>query len=69
MLITLFNYGKKVNVPYFKHLVRVTFEGLNVLANLYTFLAYVYIVIVQICYCKMFAQKGLTTIVLKVRCL
>ena len=27
---------KRVNVPYFKHLVMVTFESLNVLTNLYT---------------------------------
>ena len=50
--ISFLYYEMKVNVPYFKHLVQVTFEGLKVLANLYTFLAYVYIMIVQICYCK-----------------
>ena len=37
MLIALFTYEMKVNVPYFKYLVQVTFKGLNVLANLYIF--------------------------------
>ena len=58
-------YEMRVNVPYFKHLVKVTFEGLNVLANLYTICHICILWLCKYAIAKMFAQTWLQIIVWK----